>query len=82
MNLDLVRVPRVIVGVRERLVRADDVGAPEEELVTVVRATQQLLQVRNRLLGYAYCGGMARPELELPSQSYKVVLGCRAASLS
>jgi hypothetical protein len=57
MDLDLIRVPPGTVGGRERLDKADDIGRPEEELVAIGRAAQQLLDVRNRLMGYALTGG-------------------------
>jgi hypothetical protein len=64
MDLKLIRIPPTILGVRVRLDQADEVGADEAELVAIVRASQQLLGVRNRLMGYALTVG-AWPGSEL-----------------
>jgi hypothetical protein len=57
MDLNLIRVPPAILGARARLYQAEDVGDDEAELVAIVRATQQLIEVRNRLMGYALTVG-------------------------
>jgi hypothetical protein len=57
MDHNLIRVPPAILGVRARLDQADEVGGDEDELVAIVRAAQQLLAVRNRLMGYALTVG-------------------------
>jgi hypothetical protein len=55
MKLDLIPVPAAIPSVRARLDQADELGGPE--LVSVLRSTLELINIRKRLLGYALTVG-------------------------
>jgi hypothetical protein len=57
MDLELIPAPPTIFCVRDRMVTADKLGRIEDELAEIVRATQEVLAVRNRLMGYALTVG-------------------------